>query len=328
MGRVVITGASGLLGSNLARNLHQLGHSVCCIKRRTSDVSHLADLPLSWSTVELSDLAALTNAFEGKEAVFHCAALVSYAEVNSAAMELINVEGTRNVIDAAIKAGVKRLIHCSTVDALPFPQGGEIGTEQGRWNWPNVGFNFSYSRTKYRAQELALSSSTRGLDTVVVNPAFMLGPSDPKPSSGRLILHVARGRAWGYPAGSNNFVDVRDVCKGMILAWERGRSGECYILGGQNITYREIFLKIAALSGVRAPKILLPKSLFLGAGYLGDILSFVGAERDITTATARLAYAQHKLSSDKAKRELGYNPGGIENAVRDALQWFRGVKYL
>ena len=219
-------------------------------------------------------------------------------------------------------AGVPRLVHCSSVVTIGIAEGAAPAGEDAAWNLPAHGLTDGYAATKRAAEEAVLRSD---VDVVVVNPAYMLGPLDARPSSGQMILNVVEGKVPGYTDGYNNFVDVRDVGRGMIAAWQRGRRGERYILGGHDLTYREFMERVAAVAGCRAPGLRVPRALAALIGWFGDLRERVtGEEPMLSSVKIRYAYCRsHRFSSDKARRELGYSPGPIEPAIADALDWFR-----
>jgi dihydroflavonol-4-reductase len=239
MTTVAITGASGLLGGNLAAELAAEGHRVVAMRRAGTCADHLADVAIEWRDAELGDPAALARAFDGAEAVFHCAAAVMIKRRVTPEMTAANVDGTAHVIDACVAAGVARLVHVSSVVAVGLSEDGRPVDETAPWNFDAHGMVDAYAITKHRAEEVVAGARER-LDCVIVNPTYMLGPRDARPSSGKLILDVARRRVPGWTPGINNFVDVRDVARGMIAAWRRGRRGERYILAGEEMTYRAL----------------------------------------------------------------------------------------
>jgi len=257
--------------------------------------------------------------------VFHCAAAVTVRDVPPPWVITANVEGTGNVLRAVRDAGAGRLVYCSSTVAVGISEDGEPCTEDTRWNLREYGLDDGYATTKYQAELLARAMASEGMDVVIVNPGFMFGPRDVRPSSGELIVNVVRGTVPAYTPGCNNFVDVRDVCRGMIAAWENGRSGERYILGHRNMSYRAIFETIAEVAGVRPPRFAVPEWASVIAGWGGDFWQRV-TDRDaaVNSATIRWAYCEgFKMSSDKARKELGYEPGPIEPAIADAIAWFR-----
>jgi len=323
MSRVTITGASGLLGGNLAAELIAQGHEVVAIRRAGSKVAHLDDLPITWREAELADTAAMTRAFEGSEAVFHCAAAVSIVREVRPEMTAANVTGTANVLDAVAAAGVPRLVHTSSVVAIGLSTDGRPCDETATWNFDREGLVDAYAITKRQAEELVHAARDR-VDAVIVNPTYMYGPRDARPSSGKLIIDIAKRRVPGTTPGYNNFVDVRDVARGMILAWQKGRRGERYILGGHELTYAEMMRRVAAVAGVRPPRLQIPALAARVIGRLGDVVERLGKDPLVNSTQIRYAYTdKFRFRSDKAMRELGYTYGPLERAIEDAIAWFR-----
>lgn len=324
--RTVVTGASGLLGGNLADVLLQAGHDVRATRRGSTRVDHLADLSIAWVDADLGDEDALARAFDGVEVVYHCAALVSVQRRATPALVAANVDGTRRVLAAARRAGVRRLVHCSSVVAVGLSGDGRPCTEDARWNLPERAMDDGYAATKRRAEELVREAAAAGLDAVIVCPTYMFGPRDVRPSSGKLIVDVVRGKAPGWSPGFNNFVDVRDVARGMLLAAERGVAGRRYILGGENTCYRDIMATIARVAGVSPPARRVPRWVAAVLGLVGDAQERLsGREPLINSVVVRYAFCpDFQFSSDRARAELGYASGPIEPAIADAIAWFRG----
>lgn len=328
MTRVVITGASGLLGGNLAAELAAQGHAVAAIRRAGTRIAHLSDLAIEWLDADLGAPAALTRAFAGAQVVFHCAAAVSVRRDVTPEMTAANVTGTANVVEAAIAAGVPRLIHTSSVVAVGLTTDGRPCDETAAWNFEAQGLLDGYAITKRRAEEVIAAARDR-IDAVIVNPTYMLGPRDARPSSGKLILDVARRRIPGWTPGYNNFVDVRDVARGMIEAWRRGRRGERYILAGHDMTYRDVMREIARVAGVPPPRLRVPRPLAWALGRWGDLVERRGKEPLVNSTQIRYAYTDRfRFRSQKAAAELGYRPGPLEPAIRDAIAWFRANQML
>ncbi|HSN26109.1 MAG TPA: NAD-dependent epimerase/dehydratase family protein, partial [Kofleriaceae bacterium] len=273
--QVAITGASGLLGGNLAAELIAAGHQVIATRRAGTHVEHLADLPIEWREAELGDVASLQRAFAGADAVFHCAAAVSVMKTVTPEMTATNVEGTRHVIGACIGAGVRRLVHTSSVVAVGLSTNGQPCDETASWNFDTEGLLDAYAITKHQAEEVVNAARDR-LDCVIVNPTYMIGPRDARPSSGALVIKVVQRKVPGKTPGYNNFVDVRDVARGMIGAWQKGRRGERYIRAGYDMTYAAFFEKVAALAGVKPPRLMMPRALASVVGRLGDLIERTG----------------------------------------------------
>ena len=323
MTRVAITGASGLLGSNLAAALLSAGHHVIATHRRGTKIAQLDDLAIDWREADLGSTAALASAFAGAEAVFHCAAAVSVKREITPEMTDANVTGTERVIDACVAAGVKRLIHTSSVVAVGLTTNTTPCDETARWNFEELGLSDAYAKTKHLAEERVHAARDR-IDAVIINPTYMFGPRDARPSSGKMILDVARRRVPSWTPGYNNFVDVRDVARGMILAWHAGTRGERYILGGHDMTYRACFATIARTAGVKPPRFGAPYVVARLLGAFGDLQEWRGKDSLVNTTQIRYAYSdQFRFTSAKAQRELGYTYGALEPAIADALAWFR-----
>jgi dihydroflavonol-4-reductase len=323
MPRAAITGASGLLGGNLAAELVAAGHHVVATRRAGTKIRHLDDLPIEWVDADLSSVDALTRAFAGASTVFHCAAAVSVKREVTPEMTATNVTGTANVIDAVVAAKVPRLVHTSSVVAVGLSTNGVPCDETAPWNFEAEGLIDAYAITKRRAEEVVHAARDR-VDAVIVNPTYMFGPRDAKPSSGKLIVDVVRGRVPGWTPGYNNFVDVRDVARGMIATWQRGRRGERYILAGHDMTYGDVMREIARVAGVKPPRFRVPKPAAWLLGKYGDLVERRGKEPIVNSTQIRYAYSDRfRFKSDKAARELGYTVSPLEPALRDAIAWFR-----
>jgi len=325
-----ITGATGLVGANLAVQLRAAGHTVRCTRRAGSKTTLLDGVGVEWAEADLSRPEALARAFDGADVVFHCAAAVSIRKKPTPEMVATNVDGTRHVCAAVRQAGVKRLVHCSSVVAVGLTENGQPSTEEAVWNFDRHGLADGYAITKRDAERVVADEVRAGLDAVIVNPTYMFGPYDQRPSSGGMIIEVIRGKVPGYSSGSNNFVDVRDVTRGMIAAWQRGRAGERYILGGENMPYRDCFRRIAAVAGVKPPRFAIPRWIAAPVGWAGD-LQEAFSKRDplISSNTLAWGYATtFQFDSSKARRELGYTTGELDVAIRDAIEWFRAHDML
>ena len=319
--RVAITGASGLLGSNLAAELIAAGHSVTATKRGATRVAHLEDLAIDWRDADLANTDALANAFAGADAVFHCAAMVTVKREVTPEMTDANVTGTERVIAACERASVGRLIHTSSVVAIGLSPSGMPSDETATWNFEELGLSDAYAITKHRAEQVVRAAK---LDAVIVNPTYMFGPRDARPSSGKMIIDVAKRRVPGSTPGYNNFVDVRDVARGMILAWQKGKRGERYILGGHDMTYGACFGTIARIAGVKPPRFTAPHAVAKLLGKWGDFQERRGKEPVVNSTQIRYAYTNmFRFTSAKAQRELGYTYGPLDPAIGDAISWFK-----
>ncbi len=321
----VITGASGLLGGNLAAELRARRVQVRAIRRRTSKVDHLADLDIEWVFGDLDDPPSLEHAFKGADVVFHTAAAVGVSPTVTSALRKANVDGTAAVLRAFEKTGARRLVHVSSVVAVGLSTDGQPVDERAPWNFGDYKLDDGYCTTKHQAEQLVDAAVRGGIDAVIVNPGFLIGPRDARPSSGRVIVDLVKGRIPIYPGGKNCFVDVRDVARGAIAAWERGQRGRRYILGGDNLAYRDLFERIARAAGVKPPRLPAPRAAAIAAGLAGDLYQrLTGKEPVFGSVEARYAYTDRfQFSSARAEAELGYRKSPIDGAIRDALDWFR-----
>ena len=324
--KVAITGATGLLGANLAAALVEHGsYSITCTRRESSDIDHLSALPVSWVVADLSDVGALARAFDGADWVFHCAASTSIRARVRPDHTAANIDGTRNVLEAVQTAGVGRLVHTSSVVATALSTDGSLVDEAARWNFDELGLDDGYSTSKKQSEDMVLESAEADVDAVVVNPSFMFGPYDAKLSSGRMVLAVAKRKLPGFTTGMGNYVNARDVALGMISAAQSGRRGERYILGNENLSYREVFARIASQAGVKPPRRRIPHGLARVAGIAGDLKQWIsGRDADLNSITVGYGYQMGSVySSDKARRELDYRPTSIDDGIAAALDWFR-----
>ncbi|MGO9508426.1 MAG: NAD-dependent epimerase/dehydratase family protein [Mycobacterium sp.] len=324
MAHTLVTGASGLLGSNLAAELIAQGHTVTATRRPSSDTSSLSDLPVNWVCADLGSVAELRDVFAGAEVVFHCAASVSTRRTITPVISAVNVDATRAVVEAAIAAGTPRVVHTSSANTIGPTPDGTPADEQTPWGWDKAGLAGAYPVTKRRG-EILMQRACDKLDAVIVNPTYLVGPRDARPSSGRLIVEIANRRIPYWTPGYNNFADVREVARGMIAAWLSGRRGERYILGGQELTYRDYIERVARVVGVDPPHRRLPYPVAWIGGKAGDLLEAVtGRETTVNSMSVGYAFTdRYRYRSDKAVRELGYVVGPIEPAIRNAVKWFR-----
>ena len=327
--RTLVTGATGFVGAAVARRLLAAGHEVRVLVRPTSNLANIADLPIEKRMGDLRDPASLRAAMEGIEALFHVAA--DYRIWAPKPQELLdsNVAGTANIMDAALAAGVGRIVYCSSVAAIvPRPDGNAanesvMGTENQM-----IGL---YKRSKFLAEaEVHRRIAEQGLPAVIVNPSAPMGPRDVKPTpTGRIIVDAAKGKIPVYVDTGLNIVHVEDVAEGHLLAFEKGRVGERYILGGENVSLRELLTIIAHAVGRKPPTVQIPHALTIAIGYAAETwCRMFGGDPIATGDAARMARKKMFYSSDKAKRELGYAPRPARQAIADSLSWFKENGYI
>jgi dihydroflavonol-4-reductase len=322
--RVLVTGASGFLGSHLVTQLLAAGHEVRAAHRPGDPTELLDGLGVETDAFDLLDREAVLRAAAGAEAIFHAAALVTFRRERYDEQMRVNVEGTRAILAAARAAGVRRLVYTSTVSVLGIPEEGSIGDEGTAFNWGR--YRLGYMDSKRAAEALVLEAAASGLDAVCLLPGTFFGPGDIAFNAGEYIRQASLGRLLAYPAGGTNVVHVGDVARGHLLALERGRRGERYILGGENLTYRDLFSMIAEEVGVRPPRIPLLRRLLLGLGRAAETAGRLSGSRLAVPFDEGLAVAASSrlfYSSAKAERELGYASRPAREAIRDAVRWYR-----
>ncbi|HEV7357715.1 MAG TPA: hopanoid-associated sugar epimerase [Steroidobacteraceae bacterium] len=321
--RALVTGATGFVGAAVARALLDGQWQVRALARKGSDRRNLRGLDVEVCEGNLNDVDSLQRAIEGCEVLFHVAADYRLGARDPSQLYRANVEGTRNVLDAARRAGVRRAVYTSSVATIGIPADGTPGDEQS----PNSLENMigHYKRSKYLAEEVAREAARAGMSVVIVSPSTPVGAGDVKPTpTGQLVLDAAAGRMPAYVDTGLNIVHVDDVANGHLLAYERGKAGERYILGGQDMSLREILGTIAALVGRAPPRLRLPYGVVLPIAYLAEgIAKLSGRTGRITLEGVRMSRKRMYFSSAKAARDLGYTARPAVQAFEDAIRWFR-----
>ena len=321
--RALVSGATGFVGAAVARGLLREGWTVRVLVRDGSDRSNLRELALEIAIGDLTDQASLTRAMQGCGALFHVAADYRLGARDPSMLYLTNVEGTRNILQAARRAGVERTVYTSSVATMGIPPDGSPGDEQ-----TPVGLAAMighYKRSKFLAEQAALEAAHAGQSVVIVNPSTPVGPGDVKPTpTGQVVLDAAAGRMPAYVDTGLNIVHVDDVAAGHLLAYHRGRAGERYILGGEDLTLKEILAHIARLTGRKPPSIRLPYAAVLPIAYLAEAWAKVsGRSGRVTLEGVRMSRKRMFFSSAKAIRELGYSWRPPAQAFNDAVRWYR-----
>jgi dihydroflavonol-4-reductase len=312
----LLTGGTGFIGSHLAPALQRRGDELRLLIRSSSSADHLAGIDFERVNGDITDRRAVRRAVEGVDRVFHVAGTTSMRRGVRERVIATNVDGTRIVCEEALEAGVGRVVHTSSAAALgPARPGGRVDETQG---FPAAARGIPYVHSKHEAELEALRVAAHGLDVVIVNPTFVLGPEDPKGTSMALVKRFLLRAIPVYVDGGLNISDVRDVAEGHILADERGVAGERYILGGRNFSLRRLFADLARISGVPAPPLKLPASV---AQTGAELVERFGLPLPISADEARSASMWWTYSPAKAKRELGYQPRPHEETLTDAVQW-------
>ena len=318
----LVTGAAGFVGSHLTRLLIERGKTVRVLIRSTTPLASIEKLPCECVYADLRDAPSVHKALKGVDHVFHVAADYRLWAKNPNEIYENNVTGTRNLVHAARLAGVDRFIYTSTVGTIAVPRGAQLPNEQTR---ATIGEMIGhYKKSKLLAEEEVLQAAAAGFPAVIVNPTTPLGPGDWKPTpTGRIIVDFLKGRMPAYVDTGFNVVPVEDVAEGHLLAAERGRVGERYILGGPNMTLKELLDALAAVTGRIAPRIRLPYTFALAAAYAESaVCRLTGREPRIPLEGVRMARHKMFVDSSRAARELGFHPGGIEAALDRAAHWY------
>jgi dihydroflavonol-4-reductase len=319
----LVTGATGFVGSAVARALAARGHRLRLLVRPAGDRRNLAGLAAELAEGDLTDPASLERAVAGCGALFHVAADYRIWVPDPARMLAANVAGTEALMRAAAAAGVRRIVYTSSVAALGLTADGTPADETTPVSEERiVGI---YKKSKFRAEQAVLALARQGLPAVIVNPSAPVGPRDIRPTpTGRMIADAAAGRMPAYIDTGLNVVHVDDVAEGHLLAFERGRAGERYILGGENLTLAALLALVAAEAGRAAPRIRLPAPLLWPVALAAEALArAAGIEPLVTRDHLRMARKKMFFSSAKAAAELGYAPRPARAAVADAIAWFR-----
>ena len=329
-----VTGASGFIGSNLVHELNARGHEVKALLRESSDLRGLQGASFERFDGGLSDVAALKQAMRGCDWCFHVAASYHLWLKDYRPMYKANVEGTRNVIEAAAAAGCSRIVYTSTVGCigLPVSTAGQIIPTDETAPVSEAQMSNHYKRSKWQAEQVAIECARRGLPVIIVNPSAPVGPRDVKPTpTGQVIVDFLNREMPGYLDTGLNWVHVRDVVIGHILAAEQGNIGERYILGNAegNWTMKEAFAVLAEITGIPAPGFQVPYPVAHAAAYANEFLSSItGKPPKAPLAGVRMAKYKMFFSPAKAIRELGMPQTPPKQALADAIAWFRQNGYI
>ena len=321
--KALVTGATGFVGAAVARALLRHHFRVRVLVRPSSDRANLRDLNVEAVSGDLTDVTSLERAAQGCEALFHVAADYRLGARDPAQLYHNNVEGTRNVLTAAQRANVRRIVYTSSVATVGIPKDGTPGNESTPVALENMIGH--YKRSKFLAEEVVRAAAKEGVPVVMASPSTPVGPGDIKPTpTGQLVLDAAAGRMPAYVDTGLNIVHVDDVAAGHLLAYERGRVGERYILGGEDMTLRQILAMIAAQVGARPPSVRLPYGLVLPMAYVAEgIAKLTGRSGRLTLEGVRMSRKIMFFSSAKAVQELGYSWRPPQAAFADAIDWFR-----
>jgi dihydroflavonol-4-reductase len=323
-----VTGATGFLGSHVARQLLSRGAELRLLVRPTSRLDNIVDLPAERVVGDLRDLESLKRGMSGCEFVFHVAADYRLWTRNGQELYDSNVEGTRNVLAAARDSGVRRVIYTSSVATMGFGNNGRLTDEKTPVTLSNmIG---DYKRSKFMAEQLVIEAGRGGQNVVIVNPTTPIGERDIKPTpTGRIVVDFLRRKFPAYVDTGLNLVDVADCAQGHLLAMEKAVPGERYILGGENLTLKQILDKLAAITGLPSPKLKLPYAVAYATGVVDTVVfgKILNREPRVTLDAVRMGRKKMFVTSAKAERELGWNPGPVDGALRRAVEWFQANGY-
>ncbi len=324
-----VTGGTGLLGINLVRSLAESGEEVRVLVRKTSNRKWLEIPNVAFVVGDITDADSIRRAIDGCDKVYHVAGWVQITPWGRKIAEAVNLRGAENVARAALDAGVKRLVHVSSIAAVGHGPKDSPATEEMTWNFDTL--HAPYYDTKRGGEERVLGMVREGLDAVVVNPGYIIGPYDVGPSSGQSILDVLTQRLPGCPSqGGIGFVDVREVVEGMRLAMEKGERGERYLLIGENLTYREYADLVAQEGGVAPLRRTLPYGLVWSVSSVLTAVGWMGYRKygDVNLTLAKISFCDHYASSEKARTQLGLAQHPIQKAVADSIEWFEQNGYI
>ena len=324
-----ITGATGFLGSHVARVLYEQGATLRLLVRATSNLKNLQGLNAETVTGDLRDPGSLEKAMAGCDTVFHVAADYRLWVRDPQEMYRSNVEGTRALLQAARRNGVRRLVYTSSVATVGFTSNGSLADEDSPVAVSDMIGH--YKRSKFMAEQVALEAGRSGMHVVTVNPTTPVGEGDVKPTpTGRIVLDFLKRKFPAYVETGLNLVDVRECARGHVAALERGQPGHRYILGGENLTLKEILDKLGDITGLPSPRLKLPYIFAFATGVIDETITgrMLNKEPRVTVDTVRMGKKMMFATSAKAERELGWKIVPVNDALRRAVEWFQANGYV
>lgn len=324
--KTLVTGGSGFVGYWVARKLHEAG---CQVKAmvRGNPPAHLAQLPIEFCQGDLRNRESLQQALQDCDRLFHVAAHYSLWEKNPQIFYDINVEGTRNLLELALQAGISKVVYTSSVATLKVNSDGSLSNENSKASIDDIIGH--YKRSKYLAEHVAMEFVADGLPIVIVNPSAPIGPCDVKPTpTGKIIVDFLKGKMPAYLDTGLNLVAVEDVASGHLLAAEKGKIGQRYILGNQNLLLVEILQMLAKITGRKAPRIQMPYWVAYTAGMVSETLArCTGKPPAVPLDGVRMAKKKMFFDASYAQKELGFSPTPVEQALERAVAWFQEHRY-
>ena len=331
--KAFVSGATGFLGSHVARVLAEQGSELRLLVRPTSDLRNIEDVKADRVVGDLRDADSIARALSGCDVAFHVAADYRLWVRDPEEMYRSNVEGTRTLLEAARKQGVRRVVYTSSVATMGFTSirssgNGQVADEASPVSLADMIGH--YKRSKFMAEQVAVEAAKSGGDVVIVNPTTPIGERDIKPTpTGRIVVDFLKRKFPAYVETGLNLVDATECARGHVQALERGRSGERYILGGENLTLKQILDRLAAITGMPSPTVKLPYIFALSAGVVDEMVTgrVLGREPRATIDAVRMGRKLMFVSSAKAERELGWRMVPVEGALRRSVEWFRANGY-
>ncbi|MCK4701245.1 MAG: NAD-dependent epimerase/dehydratase family protein, partial [Bacteroidales bacterium] len=318
---VLVTGSDGLLGTHIVRELLRRDYNVRAFLQPGREVNTLENLPVEKVFGDLLNPEDVNRAADGCDYIIHTAANTSLWPARSEIVRKVNIEGTLNIIQTALQNKVKRLIYVGTANSFGFGTKENPGDETKPFKAKKYGLD--YIDSKYEAQQIVLNYVNKnGLNAIILNPTFMVGPYDSKPGSGALILGLYNGKVPGYTKGGRNFLHVKDAAFAICNALDRGEIGECYILGNENLTYGEFNSLVGKQLNIKSPKLFIPKSFILLFGLISQFISLItGKAPNLSYPLARISVDTHFFNPEKARRELGLAQTPVSEAIIEAFEW-------
>ncbi|MBI4831359.1 MAG: SDR family oxidoreductase [Candidatus Lindowbacteria bacterium] len=327
--KILVTGGSGYIGSAVVRELHgERNNKIKVLVRKTDDLRNLDGVDAELVYGDITDFHSVMSALEDCDRVFHLAAIYAIWLPDPRMMYWVNVQGTKNVFDACLQQKVKKVVYTSSVAALGAHGKERPADESAQFNLWRTRDNYYIS--KFRAEQVALDYFKRGLPVVIVNPTNPCGPRDIAPTpNGQLIINIIKGKLPGYVDGGINVSDIGDTAKGHVLAMERGKPGEKYVLGNTNVSVKEYFDLIAQIGNGKSPSIRIPKPVAVISGYLYQLLAEITHKPPVTTAAwVRVGSEYSFWDSSKAIKELGMPQTPIRESIKSAIEWFREKRMI
>ncbi len=327
--KTLVTGSTGFIGAHLVRELLRDGHEVSVLVRQNSDLSNIEGLEVQKTFGDLRDMESLKQALQGCDTLYHVAAHYSFWDKDKSLIYKINVDGTRNILQAAKESGVGKIVYTSTVGCIGIREDGTPGNEETPLKPPDK--TNPYKHSKYLAELEAMRFAKSGLPVVIVNPSAPVGPLDIKPTpTGKLIVDFLNRKMPAYLDTGLNIIHVKDCARGHILAGEKGRIGERYILGNQDMSLKEILETLQEITGLPAPKFQIPYPIALASAYVSQFISDYVTQSPPAVPLPGVRMAKYKMffDSSKAVKELGLPQSSVKEALRDAVDWYEEKGYV